>query len=231
MDTMLTWMMTVVLQGGLLAAGPAPVPSAEQVADGIQRFYQHTRDFKAAFDQEFFSATLGRKRKSSGFVYVKKPGMMRWDYRQPRPKHFVADGKALYVYDPDLEQVMVDKSFSGSELSTAVTFLWGRGNLKEEFTIGLSDRKTDLPPNSLEISLVPRKKARFKKLWFVVDLKSFRVLQTTIADPGGNLNHISFSKMKINSGLKDTAFRFEIPKGIEVIEAKQESKRPYSSVP
>ena len=112
--------------------------SAEQVAQGIQKYYDSTRDFQAAFQQEYASQALGRKRSSSGFVYIKKPGMMRWDYRSPRAKHFVADGQALYIYDPDLEQVMVDRSFSGSDLSTAVTFLWGRGSLVDEFKVAFS---------------------------------------------------------------------------------------------
>ncbi len=199
------------------AVGAADL-SPEQVADRIQKFYDSTRDFQAAFQQEYFSKALERKKRSSGFVYVKKPGRMRWDYKKPRPKHFVADGKALYIYDPELEQVMVDREFSSSSLSTAVTFLWGRGKLQDEFKVQFSARKDLGGPGHYLLELRPKKKARFKKLLFVVERKTFQVSETLVFDPGGNVNHIFFANMATNIGLKDDAFQFHIPAGVEVIE-------------
>ncbi len=197
----------------------AAEPTADEVAGNIQKLYENTKDFKAAFSQTYSSAILGRNKVSSGYVYVKKPGMMRWDYNKPRPKHFVADGKALYIFDPELEQVMVDRQFSGSQLSTAVTFLWGRGKLSDEFKITFSKRKDLLGADRHVLEMVPKNKARFQKLWFVVEKKTFRVLETIILDPGGNENRIGFSKMATNVGLKAAAFKFKIPKGMEVVEA------------
>ena len=203
---------------GAVGAAGGPALSAEQVADELQRIYEQTKDFKAAFRQEYQSRALGQKKVSSGFVYVKKPGLMRWDYREPRPKHFVSDGKALYIYDPDLEQVMVDRSFSGSDLSTAVTFLWGKGKLRQEFSISFA-KDADKDPDHYLLELVPHSLARFKKLWFKVDRKSFRVLETVVEDPGGNTNRIVFSNLSVNVGLADDAFHFELPEGVDVIEA------------
>ncbi len=223
---MLKWLGAAALLVGLGAPGLAGAaraaeggPSARQVAEKLQAVYEGTRDFKAAFQQEYTSQALGRRKASSGFVYVKKPGMMRWDYQAPTPKHFVADGKALYVYDPALEQVMVDRSFSGSELSTAVSFLWGKGNLLEEFEVSFAERAELVGGDAYVLELRPRRAARFRRLWFAVERDTFRVLRTLMEDPGGNLNRITFSKMATNVGLEDAAFRFEIPAGVEVIEA------------
>jgi outer membrane lipoprotein carrier protein len=192
--------------------------TAGQVADKIQKFYDSTKDFQAAFQQEYFSKALGRKKTSSGFVYIKKPGKMRWDYKQPRAKHFVADGQALYIYDPDLEQVMVDRKFSGSSLTTAISFLWGRGNLKDEFKVEFSKRADLGGPEHYVLELLPKKNARFKGLTFVVDKKNFQVVETLVIDPGDNINHIFFAKVSVNVGLKDQSFVFKIPEGVEVIE-------------
>jgi outer membrane lipoprotein carrier protein len=212
-----SWMALLVLAVPAVSAADELGPG--EVAERIQKFYDGTRDFQAAFQQEYESKALGRKKTSSGFVYIKKPGRMRWDYKKPRPKHFVADGKALYVYDPELEQVMVDRSFSGSQLTTAVTFLWGKGKLTDEFRIAHSKR-TDLGgPEHHVLEMIPRKQARFRKLTFVVEKKTFRVVETIVEDPGGNINHIFFASISTNVGLKDEAFRFVIPDGVEVIEA------------
>ena len=204
----------IVLSGKGAAGGEEL--TADQVADKLQAIYEQTQDFKAAFTQEYHSKALDRTKTSSGFVYVKKPGLMRWDYKQPRPKHFVADGKALFIYDPDLEQVMVDRSFSGSDLSTAVTFLWGKGKLREEFAVSFA-KKSD--PKHYLLVLAPKSRARFRKLWFKVERETFRVLETVVEDPGGNTNRIRFSKMTMNVGLKAEAFKFQIPEGVDVIEA------------
>ncbi|HOX42225.1 MAG TPA: outer membrane lipoprotein carrier protein LolA [Myxococcota bacterium] len=216
------WLVLLLGCGALWCPGGARAEAAldaRQVAEKLQQVYEGTRDFKAAFLQEYTSVALGRRKASSGFVYVKKPGMMRWDYKEPAPKTFVADGKALYVYDPELEQVMVDRSFSGSELSTAVTFLWGKGDLLAEFEVAFSQRAELQGGQVYVLELKPRKAARFRRLWFAVEKDTFRVLRTLVEDPGGNLNRITFSKMATNVGLEDAAFAFEIPKGVEVIEA------------
>jgi outer membrane lipoprotein-sorting protein len=67
--------------------------------------------------------------------------------------------------------------------------------------------------------MLPRKKARFKKLVMVVDKKTFKVTETVVEDPGGNINHIFFAKISTNVGIKDESFHFEIPEGVDVIEA------------
>jgi outer membrane lipoprotein carrier protein len=196
--------------------------TAGQVAEKIQKFYEATKDFQAAFQQEYFSKALGRKKRSSGFVYIKKPGKMRWDYKEPRAKHFVADGKALYIYDPDLEQVMVDRAFSGSSLTTAVTFLWGKGKLSDEFAIAFYGQGDLGGPQHYVLEMLPKKKARFKKLMMMINKKTFKVTETVVEDPGGNVNHIFFANISVNVGLKDQSFYFEIPEGVEVIEAPKQ---------
>lgn len=191
--------------------------TARDVASRLQSVYDNTKDFKAAFRQEYKSKALDRSKVSSGYVYVKKPGLMRWDYKKPRPKNFVADGKALFIYDPQLEQVMVDRSFSDSSMSTAVSFLWGQGKLTDDFKVAFKKEAKDKEHYTLV--LLPKSKARFKSLLFKVDRKTFLVTETLVVDPGGNTNRITFSKMKTNVGLKEEAFHFQIPNGVDVIEA------------
>ncbi|RLB54744.1 MAG: hypothetical protein DRI34_11585, partial [Deltaproteobacteria bacterium] len=191
---------------------------AGQVVERLQKFYDGVRDFKAAFSQEYTSRVFGTPRRSQGFLYIKKPGMMRWDYRRPNRKHFIVSGKVLYIYDPELSQVVVDRHFISSELSAAVTFLWGRGRLEKSFRISLSQRADLQRPDAWVLELVPRGPARFRRLWMVVRRKDAMVVQTLLEDPGGNLNKITFSKVSVNVGLRDDAFSFTVPPGVDVIE-------------
>lgn len=200
------------------AADPAPATAAETKAlvDKVQHFYENTRDFTADFDQVYRYAAMARTQRSSGTVQVKKPGFMRWDYVKPYAKLFLLDGKSLYAYDPDDNSVLVNRKFSSDSLSGAVTFLWGKGKLSEEFKITKVD-KPEYGPTVLQ--LVPKQREPgFTKLFFVVDPATGTVQTSVIFDSAGNENRISFSNVKSNQNLPDNRFTFQIPKGAQVKE-------------
>jgi outer membrane lipoprotein carrier protein len=153
---------------------------------------------------------------SRGTVKVKKPGRMRWDYREPLEKHFLLDGKVMWMHIPADNQVTVNKSFASDQLSAAVTFLWGKGKLADEFDIRSAQRK-DLEGPVLE--LVPKKgAAQFQKLYFSVDPATGRVRASIVVDPQGNENRMLFTDARVNAGIADSEFEFKPPKGTAVQE-------------
>src|SRR5262249_31429251 len=94
----------------------APDPARDAV-DRIQKFYESTRDLHAHFDQEQSSPVAGTK-KASGEVWLKKPGKMRWEYSRPEKKLMLADGKMLWVYEPEDEQAF-KHDLKGSNLPSS----------------------------------------------------------------------------------------------------------------
>jgi len=208
---------TLMLVGFLAApdaAAPAGPPDAAKVVAAIQSFYQSTRDLRATFTQTYTYKVYDRTQVSSGQVFFKKPGKMRWDYTQPVSKLFIADGATLWVYEPDENQVF-KRPLSQSQLPVALTFMSGKGRLEDEF-----DAKLLPPPDpgSLLVELIPRKsEGDYKSLHLLVDRKTFAVKASTVVDPVGNTNHLVFSGVKINTGLPDEGFAFKVPKGVRVI--------------
>lgn len=215
----------------LLAAAPAavpqknplpavkpklPEPSAAQLADKVQAFYEDTADFSATFTQQYKYKAMARTQKSQGTVQVKKPGLMRWDYVKPHEKLFLLDGKALWIWDPSDKAVMVNRAFSSDQLSAAVTFLWGRGKLSDEFDI----QRVEKPAyGQTVLELVPKTpQGGFTRLYFAVDPKTGAVVTSVVIDSQGNENRIEFSDVKTNTGLADSRFRFSVPKGATVQE-------------
>ena len=112
-----------------LLAAPPPV---EQVVAKMQAFYNKTKDLKGGFKQVYTNLLYNRKRTSYGYLYVKKPGMMRWNYVKPEKKAFIADGKELWVWEPEDKQAFRNP-LSTKNLSTGLTFLLGQGDLTTEF--------------------------------------------------------------------------------------------------
>jgi len=206
----------------VLLAAPA-VSAAPQAADAglverVQRFYEKTRDFSADFEQEYRYEAMGRTEKSSGTVQVKKPGLMRWDYAKPWPRRFVLDGKSLYVHDVEDNSVTIKRDFASDSLSAAVTFLWGKGRLGDEFLA----TKVDRPEyGAAVLELVPKKpQPGFRKVFFAVDPATGAVVASVVVDSQGNENRISFRNVRANQGVPDARFRFEIPRGATVEEVK-----------
>ncbi|GAC1337777.1 MAG: hypothetical protein NVSMB23_04710 [Myxococcales bacterium] len=215
-----------------LCAG-SPIDAAEAAAKDdkgralahrIQRSYARAKDFSARFAQTYTYAALGRSKESTGRVMVKKPGLLRWEYESPDKKLLVVDGKAFWQWVPDDNQVMVNRHFQGGEISSAFTFLWGKGDLTREFT----PREIPLPealakvegaqPQALE--LLPRKpSAQIQRVVFAVDGKGL-VRASLVTDAQGNDNRLVFSEARTDSALPDALFRFEIPRGANVQELR-----------
>lgn len=209
-------------QGKPPLAQPAPSPGAadpaHEAAARMQRFYEGTRDLHARFEQEQRTA-LGGVKKAAGEVWLKKPGRMRWDYQKPEKKLMVADGKTLWVYEPEDEQAFRHE-LAGSSLPSSVAFLFGTGKLGEEFDISelpaTPERK--LEPGDVVLKLVPRKATpQYRYLEFVVDGKSHMVKQSVLYDQQGGENHLRFLDVKVNQGVSDGKFGFSPPAGTRII--------------
>jgi len=189
----------------------APAPS---IIDKIQRFYDKSEDLTADFIQTYTRVALSRTSESRGIVTIKKPGMMRWDYRQPEEKSFIADGKTLVVYEPEEEQVIIDRNFKSSQLTSSMSFLWGKGKLSDSFKVSeikKGEQKTI-------VRLNPKSDATYKELVLTVETKTGKVLESKLHETAGNTNHFKFRKVRTNTKVKKAIFEFTPPAGFDVIE-------------
>ncbi len=196
------------------AAAAAAAAPADAVVAKVQSYYDATKDFSADFIQMYTRVALSKTSESRGTVKVLKPGMMRWDYAKPEPKHFIADGKQLFVYDPEDQHVSIDPGFQLSDQGSSLSFLWGKGKLSDEFTIALGDA-TKAPTGTQLLEMVPKKDATYTKLVLAVD-PSGQVLESTLHETSGNTNRFIFKGTKTNTGLLPAAFQFTPPPGAEV---------------
>ncbi|HSD26138.1 MAG TPA: outer membrane lipoprotein carrier protein LolA, partial [Vicinamibacteria bacterium] len=72
-----------------LEAPPAPKTAAEYLAQRIEERQAAARDLVARFVQTYRSGVLRRTLVERGEVKVKRPGRMRWEYKDPERKTFV----------------------------------------------------------------------------------------------------------------------------------------------
>lgn len=203
------------------AAAKPMAPDVRALVDRMQDFYEKTSDFTADFDQKYTYKKFKRTQTSSGSVIFKKPGVMRWEYVAPSPKSFILAGDKVYAYDPQA-MLLTKASIDTSQLSASVTFLFGKGRLADEFSIeklACKDCKGTL------LQLTPIKAdPRFKRILLEVDPQSAQVLRSTVIDPDGSENQITFRNLKTNTGVTEAAFKLNPPEGTQV----QDYTRPPS---
>src|SRR3954468_15784300 len=200
----------------LLLAAPAKDP-ATAIARRVQAYYAQTKDFSASFHQRYTYVAIGRVEDSEGTVQVKKPGFVRWDYVRPDRRTLYLSGKTLWIWRPEDLEAQVKRDFGGDQLSSAFSFLWGKGDLLKEFSPKAVPVPAGLPAGD-GLQLTPVKPVPgVARLLFVVG-KDGQVLASVVTNPQADVNQIVFSEPKVDQGLADALFHFEPPKGAYVQE-------------
>jgi len=206
----------VALLLSLASTAAATEPNAEVVADQVQARYDATRDFTAAVRQELSVASAGKTSTASGTVAFKKPGKMRWDLGDGAAQVIVADGQTLWFYQPEEQQVLKAPFQAAFRSTTPISFLTGVGRLRDDFAVTAVAREGGL----LRLELTPRKTdGDLGALRLSVDPATYDILGAEVTDPLGNRTRLFFTDLQRNVGLPDDRFRFEVPAGVDVVEA------------
>lgn len=187
--------------------------NVECVIERLQHKYRSVKSMSANFKQTYTYAVYQRKQISTGNVFLKSPGRMRWDYRTPTAKVFVADGESLWVYEPEKNQAY-QRLLKESQLPIAIRFLMGEGDLLQAFRPTFESANAE----TVTVRLVPKKPtAKYKELAMVINRSDFMVQETTIVDSVNNTNQVRFSNVRLNLDLPDSGFQFVPPANVTIL--------------
>lgn len=206
-------MMRKTLLPLLLAAclGLTALPALADAKDRLEAFVDGTKGLKAQFTQTVFDRNGRKTQEASGSLFFSRPGKFRWVYQKPYAQLIVGDGKKLWVYDEDLDQVTVRKLDRAIGESPAA-LLAGSNDLEKMFTLKDAGSKDGLEwleatPKSTEGSF-ERVRLGFKG----DDLHTME-----LKDNFGQTTLLRFAGLERNPALGSSLFRFTPPKGADVI--------------
>jgi outer membrane lipoprotein carrier protein len=198
------------------AAETSPELSVEELVRRVQARFDATSDFTADVEQELILVGGGRTLKARGTVAFKRPGKMRWTLRNEEEQLIVADGATLWVYQPEESQVLKAPFPHAFRSSSPISFLTGVGRIEDDFAASLDGTED----SHVFIMLVPRRdEGEIGRLRLRVDRRSYEIIGAEVRDPLGNLTKLLFSNLRRNTDLADGLFRFDVPDGVDVIEA------------
>jgi outer membrane lipoprotein carrier protein len=200
-----------------IAASLAPQPSVPSIAAAVDSRYNHLQTLQTDFVEIYRGA--GMERTESGTLWLKKPGKMRWQYRSPREKLFVSDGKDAWFYVPGEPQVRRTPVRQLDDLRSPLAFLLGKTKLEKELS-GLSVA-TDVAPmtaGNLVIRGVPKTMADQVSQVLIEVTPASWIDRIILEGTDGSNTEFRFQHQTEDGKIDDKNFRFSVPPGVEVID-------------
>ena len=206
-----------------LAWGGPPELLVPQIIQKLEKAHQSIQDLQVHFSQETHFSGFETTILSKGSLYYKKPNLLRWEYTEPNRNQVIINGEKIWIYTPELEQVIIHPFSDVSYSQIPLRLLAEVGHLERDFTIekpNLKSRKdTEQVEDNLRIDLIPKRTdGSIRKIELEIDNKNYLIARINIFETTGGTSEIVFDRRKINSGIKDRFFTFTVPPGIEVID-------------
>jgi outer membrane lipoprotein carrier protein len=183
-------------------------------ADALARldsFVAGTKSLKAQFTQTVYDRNGRKTQEASGTLFLLRPGKFRWVYKKPYAQLIVGDGKKLWIYDEDLDQVTVRKLDQALGESPAA-LLAGNNDLERMFSVNEAGDKDGLE----WLEATPKgKEGSFDKVR--MGFRGNDLVAMELQDNFGQTTLLRFTALERNPSMGSSLFRFTPPKGVDVI--------------
>lgn len=180
--------------------------------DDLTAFTRDLKGLDGQFTQKVYDANGKLKESTSGRVAMSAPRLFRWEYLKPHPQLIVADGKKVWVYDPDLQQVTV-RAQGVEEQNSPLAALIDTSKLDRDFAIKEAGSEGGL--NWLLLTPRNQEQASFESAR--LGFGPGGLTQMQVVDALGQRTEIAFSGWKRNPGFAKNTFAYTPPEGVDVI--------------
>jgi outer membrane lipoprotein carrier protein len=184
---------------------------AKSSAPKLDEFLQGLQSLQADFRQSLRDGQGRLLEESQGVLVIYRPNRFRWEYTAPHQQTIVADGKKLWLYDVDLEQVTV-RPMEQSLAGTPAVLLSGGEDLRASFKVESTDSKGQITV----VTLAPKRSdTDFKRVRISFVGKKLAAME--LSDRLGQSTTLEFANVQRNVQVAETRFVFTPPPGVDVI--------------
>jgi outer membrane lipoprotein carrier protein len=189
---------------------PLQAQSARQQLDAFAR---GLKTASASFQQVVTGPNGEKVQASQGVMQMKSPNRFRWEYSKPDVQLIVADGRKVWIYEPDLKQVTV-KPQDALNQDNPLSALSSPEALDRFYTTSALPGKQGIQ----WLQLLPKQpeNSPFDKAWLGFDANGLRSMR--LFDNLGQVSEFSFGTWKRNTVIADERFRFTVPKNVDIVE-------------
>jgi outer membrane lipoprotein carrier protein len=194
----------------LFVAASAQAASLER----FKTFVRNTQSARADFEQKVHDRNGKLTQESKGNFVFQRPGLFRWIYAKPVDQVIVGDGERVWIHDRDLNQVTVRK-LSRALGSTPAALLAGSADIEKAFELSDAGAKDGME----WLEARPREReAGFERVRMGFDAEGLRAME--LLDHFGQTTMLRFLNLRRNPKVDRSEFRFEPPKGSDVLGEK-----------
>ena len=183
--------------------------ATEQLADLLSPI----NSFSANFHQQLLDSKGISYQKLTRILHGHKPNQVHWTVFQPAAQMIVSNGTRLWLYDPDLEQVIIEPYANNPEANPVSLLLGGPHQISESFSlieqklVNESTRQFVLEPIKLN--------ALYTQL--IIEFTHGSLSGISFSDNLGQKTIIEFQNFILNPSFKDNFFTFKIPEGVDIV--------------
>jgi outer membrane lipoprotein carrier protein len=192
--------------------------SLQQIADRVDKRYNHLTTMKANFQESYNGAGLARS--ESGELWLEKPGKMRWQYEQPSQKLFIVDGKTAFFYVPGEHQVRRMSAKKLDDFRSPLRYLLGHTKLQSEFSkLEVAPDPPQQAGNAVLQGVPKGMEDRVQRVLLEITSNN-EISRIRVEELDGSITEFRFSDIQQNVSVKPDLFHFTPPPGVEVVEGQ-----------
>ncbi len=196
--------------------------AVEKVVDRVDNRYAKIQDLQGTFTQETIIEGFETGFQSKGKFYLKKPGLLRWDYLEPAQEHIYVDGDAVLMYVPEHQQVVKGKLTQIAASKGPLALLLGVGKLAQQFTVLESSKNSTNSQKIPDLTLIPKPDGdtapTIKKIELQLFHDSYLIQAMSIYETSGNVSRVRFDELVANKGISADLLKFTIPPDVVVVD-------------
>jgi outer membrane lipoprotein carrier protein len=209
----------VILGLATAISSASAAPDVHAVAQAVDERYNHLRSLQAEFTEIYRGA--GMERTESGTVWLKKSGKMRWEYRSPRQKLFLSDGKDAWFYVPGERQAQRTAVKKLDDLRSPLAFLLGKTKLEKELQgLSLAPDVAPLAAGDWVLRGVPKSLAERVRQVLLEITPEHWISRILIEEVDGSVTEYRFNDYREDVAVPDQRFQFAVPDGVEVVDGE-----------
>lgn len=200
----------IVILSSSLSWANLPNTTSEQQ---LLQLLRPIKGFSANFNQLLIDQNGQTLQTISGVIHGQKPDKVLWTVFEPAAQTIVTNGSQMWLYDPDLEQVIIQPYNKNPDSNPISLLLGDPQRFSENFELLLQKTLAD---SVLQFSLKPvTSNSLYTHL--ILEFKNDILSVIGFEDNLGQTTTLLFNKFKLNPSFQDDFFNFEIPLGVDVV--------------
>lgn len=213
----------VIVSLAALAAAAFAVTPEEAVAN-LERALKAAGTLRARFEQLHYSMSVSAPLREKGELFLQKPDLMRWEYKDPQDKVFLYKKGVLEMYLAEEKQLTRSRVAKEALESDIFGIFLGMMSFRDAYIVEDSPFPTDAT-RVTQVKLTPRTEGDYSHILLEIDETTWLLRRAIFLEWAGNKREFIFSQVRTGARLPARTFELKVPPDCEIIDDGETVRR------